>query len=204
MKENRSGFPLKRVIAAALLMMLCLSFSLSAQASQKSKALKAYKSFLAKQKAEFSFSLIYLDKNSVPELILQEHRFNVGYVYTYKNGKVTPANGTGKSPFAYYKKKGILISGWRFGGGSSVESATAYSRLKDGKVSLALADVTKSSYKNGSLVNTQEYRKYTDDSGKYILISNLKSELKKIVGTRKKTKIKYYKNTAANRKKRLR
>ena len=183
--------------------MACLS---TQTATAKSKALKAYSEFLAENENLYgSFSVIYLDKNSVPELFVGERTFNAVYLFTYSGGDVKKVGGTGKIASHYYKKKNVLITGWRYSAGPSGESATAYYRMKDGEIKLALADVKITSYKNGALENTGEYRTYQENGMDYSTVNKkaFSSALKKLVGNKKKTKIKYYENKAAKRKKYL-
>lgn len=194
---------LKRCMLAIMLLTFCMSGVTSAHAaSTKAKAIKAYKQFLEKTDSKYSFSTIYLDKDSVPELLVHEYLVNVGYVYTYKNGKVVQAGGTGKAPVYYYKKKGIITSGWQFSGGSSGETATAYYQLKGKKLNLVLADVKKAALVNKEWTTVAEYRQYTNASGAYTKTEKkaFNKALKKLTGSRQKVRIKYYQNTAANRK----
>ena len=180
--------------------------AMRAQATTKKQAVEAYKEYLSKMDPNYSFSLAYIDKGSVPELIVCEYMHDVGYVYGYVKGSVSMLGGTGKSPKRLYKKTGIVTSGWKFSAGSSGETATAYYRLKKNKVQLALAEVSITRYTNGKYAKSKEFRKYKSDGSSYTLLKNksaFSDALEDLIGSRKKVKIKYYKNTEANRKKYL-
>ncbi len=95
-------------------------------ASQKTKALKEYNRLLSQKKLRWSsrlkvkssklnFSLIYIDKDSVPELFIDgtsagtTHVSGAYKLYTYRNGKLYDV-GTYRDSFGYYKKKGVFVS----------------------------------------------------------------------------------------------
>lgn len=205
----------KRAVLCMLVfvMMLC---PLEVQAaSQKAKAMKAYKSMLSKKTMRWGddtyykavptntckFAIAYIDNNSVPELIVTS-----GYVtrvagtvviYTYRNGKVQVVkSNTGRyyadsSKFSYYKKKGIFIS--TYGTGGVTDSYYKMSKSKASKKLMA----------DDSLMYGKSYYTCSGEESKKISKSGFNKSLKKLVGSTKKTKAKFYKNTAANRKKYL-
>ncbi len=97
----------------------------SSAASKKTEALKAYNRLLSKKNLKWKkgmklpasrlkFSVIYLDKNSVPELFVDASGAGTNHVsgsyrlYTYQNGKVQEV-GTYRDSFGYYKKKGVTV-----------------------------------------------------------------------------------------------
>lgn len=206
MKKTRKLMMLVILVLAALL-------PLNVQAaSAKSKAIKAYKAFLAQDTIPWgtddyytavptkrcSFSLVYIDKNSVPELVVQSgyvtHVAGFGVVFTYKNGMVQPVNNIHlDGDFYYYKKKGIYASSYLGAGRESYE----YYKLSD------LTSTGKVSEAKDIMSGDKFYYRITDGNTKSITGKKFNSLLKNLVGSTKKTKAKFYKNTAANRKKRL-
>ena len=131
----------------------------------KAKALKAYEAFLKngtimvededgnnrrrKVSQSCTFALIYLDNDNVPELLLDYSRmpdcvpWQVGYLYTYRNGKVTNLGVIHKyDSLWYYKKTGVLVRK-SFDDGVMRE-VISYSRLYNGKYkdSLSKASIT--------------------------------------------------------------
>ena len=178
-------------------------------APAKTKALKAYGEFLSKKTVrwdsyydklpakECRFAVAYIDKDNIPELILYNtnvtHVSRFGRLYTYKNGKVKCVGAVdidgGKC--YYYKKKGIFVGEYVMGGISN-----AYLKLSNGKISSKLVKRKKmDGVSNGT---------YYYDPQKEITKSSFNKRLKSLVGTTKRTTVKFYKNTGANRKKILR
>lgn len=123
--------------------------------TQKTKALKAYDEFLKngtiliedeegnnrrrKVSQSCTFALIYLDNDNVPELLLDYSRmpdcvpWQVGYLYTYRNGKVTNLGVIHKyDSLWYYKKTGVLVN--RSTEDGAPINVTSYSRLHNGKL----------------------------------------------------------------------
>ncbi len=168
-------------------------------ASTKTKAIKAYKTFLKKEQtaqgssaSSKEFSLAYVDNNSVPEL------FYDGVLYTYKGGKVvTLLEPTGSEKISgYYKKKGIVTVIYAH----TQHTYTIYYKIKGKKATEVLRyqwDI--SSESNWTPVETYLYKSNT------VTESVFNARLKKLVGSKK---IKYFEdsahtNTASNRKKYL-
>ncbi|MCD7744179.1 MAG: hypothetical protein LUI13_02620 [Lachnospiraceae bacterium] len=188
-------------------------------ASSKTKALKAYKKFLAQSTMTWGegssttvtlskcrFAVVYLDKNSVPELILYAGSNSVDgsdgsyLIYTYKNGRVTFVARAWES-FSYYKKKGVYLTSHRWNGYYyTFSSATAVRRF-------SVTDETVSYYDiNGDGEYSLVYKRFadaTDSTGTVISKSAFNSQLKSLIGSKKLTTPKFRKNTAANRKKYL-
>lgn len=123
MKKSR-----KLIMLAILVLAAVLPLNVQA-ASAKSKAIKAYKNFLAQDTIPWGtdtyytavptntckFALAYIDKNSVPELVVRSsyvtHIAGFSVIFTYKNGKVQPvSNIQDDGDFYYYKKKGVFAS----------------------------------------------------------------------------------------------
>ncbi|MCD7745908.1 MAG: hypothetical protein LUI13_11635 [Lachnospiraceae bacterium] len=202
MEEKTRGVGFARVLA--FLGIFCLSLLLAptgrAQAaSTKTRAIKAYKTFLKKeQKAQGSgasakaFSLAYVDDNSVPELYYD------GTLYTYRGGKVvTLLEPVGSEMISgYYKKKGIVTVTYAH----TQHAYTIYYKIKGKKATEVLRyqwDI--SSESNWTPVETYLYKSNT------VTETVFNARLKKLVGSKK---IKYFKdsvhtNTASNRKKYL-
>lgn len=171
-------------------------------ASKKTKALKAYSKLLASDSIKFSdrgsanptdysFSLVYIDNNNVPELVIWGNQPHSLYaVYTYRNGKAQYVENTGDG-FGYYKKKGIFS-----GGIFRSYVCTNYFKLSSGK-STRKFSVTED-------YSSATYQSYQSNKAVTITKTKFNRQLKKLVGsTKETTNITWHKNTAANRKKYL-
>lgn len=156
-------------------------------ASQKVKALQAYAAFLeTKQTGNDEFAIAYINADAVPELI-----YNGTFVYTYTNKKVQEVHYTSSNRLGgYYKKKGIITEIIAH----PMYSGTYYNKWTNGKFTAKLSVTT------GVVGKETTYR---NAKGKVVSKAQFQRQLKKLVGTKKVTKFKYYKNTAANRKKYL-
>lgn len=192
---------MKRVRKLMLLVMLLVLAAMPMNvraASQKTKAMSAYKTFLAQTTGAYGgdydkFALAYIDKNSVPELLFRDPIYT--YVYTYKNGRVTLMHkDQSMNVFKYYKKKGIIV---RFYAHRGLQTTT-WLRLSDGSFTEYLG-----TQKYGSTAYYKYVRQNSYYTEKSVTKSKFNKLLKKYVGTKKVSSIKFYKNTAANRKKRL-
>ena len=191
--------------------MLALLFTLPAHASQKKNALKAYRNLLSANKVVWdtssswsvsssgmSFSLAYIDGNSVPELLLYSqnvpHIAGYGFLYTYKNGKAVPVGTVNiDDKISYYKKKGVLVE---------VYSQQGYTTSTYVKFSGTQKEMKLKKAKN-EFSGATEY--YASENGAWSKIgkSAFNKALKKLVGTKKPTKVTFYKNTATNRKRKI-
>lgn len=215
------------IMGILLLSCVCILGQPVQAASQKSKALKAYKEFLSKDTATWhsyspkkinlkkcKFALAYIDKDSVPELILDSagnansHADGYYELYTYKNGKVKFVTNLSDG-FSCYKKKGIFCGVHEGTGGycqyyfqlSKGRAVYKFSRMsekkanmdlnRDGRIGVYYEKVTKA--------RTPMYESSTVSVSK----AAFNRELKKIVGNAKNKTVKYYPNTAKNRAKRL-
>lgn len=204
------------ILLTTLLLLFAFAMPASA-ASTKSKALKAYKKLLAQKEITFvksidgtttkesfptskmKFALVYLDNNTVPELVIDNldnipimYYGEIGFscfgnaVFTYKGGKLKQLDvyTSNWRLTKVYKKKGVFYSN-----NTHHKKEAIYYYIKGTKT----IDIGYFSpvmyYKNGAF--------------KPIKKSAFQKLLKKYVGSTKATKIKYYKNTAANRKKYL-
>ena len=170
-------------------------------ASVKSKARKAYQKMLTQKSITWGdgktlisagdcrFGLVYIDNNSVPELVLiagkgADHVGGFYAVYTYRNGRVMSVAQI-RDGFGYYKKKGIFTSYTALHG-----EYETYFRLVKGK---ATAKLRKETY--------YDTLYYDGVSDKQITQKVFNRKLKKLVGSTKLTIPRFYKNTKANRKK---
>lgn len=179
-------------------MVLTFMFSLNLTvnaASQKQKALKAYDKFMASQGSNVRFAIVYIDNDSVPELIRKCNGSFGLRVYTYKNNRVTGLYSTWENDdysettaFAYYPKKSLfrIRSGLMF-------DCYDYYTLKNGQETIVLGYNQIGEYYR---FNKGDKYNRTDISKK-----EFQKRLKKLVGNKKLTTCTYYKNTSANRKK---
>ena len=189
-------------------------------ASQKSKALSAYKKMLNKStvtvlpkgkkvtdwnnykavkyqgtKAKYvKFCIAYIDSDSVPELILADTNQLYYGLWTYKSGKVKclyyDDNG---APVGYYKKK------WIFRGESYSEGSIYYMewfKISGVKVKSVITVVQNEVDEWGEFT---EY--YVGD--KEVSRSTYKKKLKSYTGGKAMTKLVMRTDTSANRKKYL-
>ncbi|MCD8019569.1 MAG: hypothetical protein LUF92_08320 [Clostridiales bacterium] len=147
--------------------------------------------------SDCKFSIIYLDNNKTPELVIAPNSASYadGYaqLYTYKKGKVLFLCTLRGYSDKYYKKKGVLID-------SSLDYCILgqkYYKLSKGKLSLKLQK-TQIDYPSGEI--SYYYGSNLNNTTKAVFNKKRKS----LIGSnKKKSTIKYYNNTAANRKKYL-
>ena len=209
------------ILLTTLLLLFAFAMPASA-ASTKSKALKAYKKLLAQKEITFvdrwhtkasfptskmKFALVYLDNNTVPELVIDNldnipimWYGEIGFsdfgnaVFTYKGGKLKQLD-VYNSNWRFtkvYKKKGVFYSN-----NTHHKKEAIYYYIKGTKT------IDIGSFENGKYYNRENGKYYKNGAIKPIKKSAFQKLLKKYVGSTKATKIKYYKNTAANRKKYL-
>ena len=176
---------------------------------------KAYKTLLSKKTiywennkacpldtSRLQFSLAYIDNNSIPELIIETdgqtpHAVGWGMLYTYRNNKLTYVGMLNmNSTLYYYKKKGVILDNYYQGGYTS----DSYRLLKNGKL---YDKLQKSGRYNYTTWEIEGYSYYSTASSKTksLTKAQFNSRLKSLVGSKKKTAVKLYNNTAANRKK---
>lgn len=199
-----------RVILCSLLVFFLIPHAHSYAKTTELQALDAYKALLSGKTVKWgdtdsqiplekcSFALAYIDNNTVPELILQnigntDHAIGYGLLYTYKNNKVVCLGSLNMNDtFYYYKKKGIYVDNYT-GMGSSLDF---YNKLSGTKISTKL---TKN--KNYLADNTIAYS-YSTGSEEITKVQ-FKRKLQKLVGSKKKTVLRFYQNTSFNRSKYL-
>lgn len=211
-KKSSRNVMRKIVIALAVILLFAMPQDVSA-ASQRTKAVKAYASFLSKTKyvkwrdRSFStglakncyFALACIDNNNVPELILYTpdsyHVAGFGVMYTYRNGKVVRVSELGfdfHSTLGYYKKKNVYTDNYTWTGSGSY----SYERISGRCIGTRHI---KYNYRSQKWVTDGYYW-----NNKRVSKASFNKALKKVVGNTKFTKYKFHKNTAANRKKYLR
>lgn len=187
--------------AKRFLTLLCVMFlagtllpGMRAEAGAKKDALKAYSSLLeTKDTGSYGFALAYIDGDGVPELVFDDT------IYSYKNGSIQSVTKLGWSNCmlqGFYKKTGIIDVFYAHANIYGSIHWDYYYKYSKGKCKQKL---TKSIY-NDSNGSATGYYNAKDNS---ISKTKFQRQLKKLVGTKKMTKFKYYKNTAANRKKYL-
>lgn len=217
----------KIIMGILLLSCICILGQPVQAATQKSKALKAYKTFLSKNTVTWhsyspkeinlkkcKFALAYIDKDSIPELILysagnaNSHADGYYELYTFKNGKVKFVTNL-MDGFSCYKKKGIFCAVHEGTGGY----ARYYYKLSQGKAVYKFLSVSEKKanmdlngdgrigvyYDKVTKARTPLYESATVRVSK----TAFNRDLKKIVGNAKNKTVKYYSNTRANRAKRL-
>ena len=106
-------------------------------ASKRTKALTAYQKKLKKLDSKiYKFALVYLDKDSIPELVItskESIHAVYGEIYTYNNGKLKNLKYAGSDfgQFIYSPKKSVACnSSWINGYGAV---STFYRLSKTGK-----------------------------------------------------------------------
>lgn len=194
--------------------------SVTVKSSKKSAALANYEAFLEKDRISWGpkssggsvsaehceFQLIYIDNDSVPELVLEGHMFDgndvvshaTGYsqLYCYRNGTVN--NISVGDWYQYYPKKGVYISGYVNLGRISKE----YYKLSKGKTRfLFSSDVPIPENTSGD--GDEYYYGSNRQSIDKVTFNKLR---KKAVGTTKRKDVdekKFHVNTKKNRKKYL-
>lgn len=196
------------LIVLCTLMVFLAAPGITAEAAPaKTKALKAYEKFLSKKEiawdanykvpaADCEFAIVYLDNDNVPELVLHNtsvpHMAGFGRIFTYKNGKVKRAGSVDmdNNAFCYYKKTSVFISCYVNGG-----VFDNYRTLTKGKLVHKLQK---------GITLPENKTRYYNANRKEISKSTFSKELKKLVGSKKKTRVKFYKNTSSGRKKHCR
>lgn len=188
--------------AKRFLTLLCVMFlagillpGMRAEAGAKKEALKAYAQFLKSKPTEYGFMLAYIDGDDVPELVVD------GCLYSYKSGSVQHIEYSSMSVlYGFYGKTGILCTIYSHSSMYGSVDCTYYVKYSNGKYSEKLTKI----YFNPSMLSSGTKKvTYENAKGNNISKTKFQRQLKKLVGTKKMTKFKYHKNTAANRKKYL-
>ncbi|WP_408071790.1 glycoside hydrolase family 3 protein [Butyrivibrio sp. JL13D10] len=99
---------------------------------------------------EFSYSLIYIDDNEIPELAVEDDIDGIGTIYTYHNDQIVDLDftpGWYHGTCSYYPKHGYILMNSVDGAGSV--QYYSFSKLLDGKIESASVFM-KSEVKNGT------------------------------------------------------
>ena len=189
MKTNAKRNLLTILMLTVLLMLTAVP---AYAGTQKQAAMKAYKAFLSTKgltlypestDTKLSFATAYINKDSVPELIVKDKGYFA--IYTYKNGKVKtllPVDTMGALT-KYYPKKNYIVIDHTNMNDIMYQTLSGAKRLR-----IFLGTRFKINAK-------EEYKELTK--------KQFQKELKKIVGSTKAKKPKFYRNTKTNRKKHL-
>lgn len=205
----KKGFR-NRKLWGLLALLLCVSLAAPAvnvqAASKKSQAIKAYKQFLGSKpdNGSYDFAMIYLDNDSVPELLVG------AFLYTYKDGKVTQHSVVfGDSGLSYYKKKGVIVTLHTHNNVIYKEGMQSSDYYKFTKTKLTRKLYKECVYKinaSGKAAGKKKYS-YSRYNSKNMQVKTTKakfdSALKQLAGKKKPVKIKLHHNTKANRNKYL-
>ena len=212
-----------RLLLFVLVLALFVPSANGYASTQKQKALDAYKSMLSKSKvsilnsgskyfdrkknglvtyspttsSKVQFAIAYIDNNDVPELIVKRSD-GLFAVFTYKNSKIyrVKAGDTCDRFAGYYKKTG---------GYKLIDSSESYYDDKIQYEDYYLLTSSGSTKKLSKYVTPDEIEYRSVNKSNIITISHASFKSKFVSLTKGKalTKVKYYSNTAANRKKYL-
>ena len=212
---------MKRQLRAFLLAMLCIVLVIPAMnvsaATQRQKAIAAYKKYLSQTKvylipkgqsfhgydyedisyygtpaSKVSFCFLNIDNDGVPELIVSGYLKGepIYTVLTYKNGKICRASSVyGSKVRGYYPKTGIYLDHGDVGA-----TYETYYRLKGVKASRVM---DKYVFRPSTTITI-----YSIGSNE-VSARTFAAKRKSITGGKTLLKAKFYKNTAENRKLRL-
>ena len=178
--------------------------------SKKAAALKAYNTFLQKKSykvyirysvpfSKASFGLAYLNNDSVPELIVKDNvdRSYKDYrlIFTYKNGKVKLLNHDIFSK--YYKKTSVYMR--------VIKLSTNRTGLREVQHNKLIGTQSKRYLirQKGTVIYGEKINRYCDANMKDITPAEYNRRLKKLTKSKKASSVKYYKNSATNRRKYL-
>ena len=147
-------------------------------ASKRTKALTAYQKKLKKLDSKiYKFALVYLDKDSIPELVITSKESThaiYGEIYTYNNGKLKNLKyGSDFCQFIYSPKKSAACNSSRINGYGAVSTFYRFSKTgKSTKLKRFDAIVNpKTSYKinNKKVSKKKYYAEYKKMEKKYPL-----------------------------------
>lgn len=168
--------------------------------SARTKAMNSYKALLKGRSSKEKFAVVYIDNNSVPELVLDRQATGsrvsgFGDLYTYSGGKRVKVNNSINiigNVFSYFKKTG----GFKDDDSYQGAEVTGYYKLS-GKKAVCKA------YK-------KVIAEWTGQGGTYYYVNNKKVSkskfnacVKSVTKGKKATKAKLYANTKKNRDKYL-
>lgn len=179
---------IRQILLVILLLCSCTGLLRVQAATAKADALQAYRNYLENQRSFLKFSVIYLDKDAIPELVL-----NDGKIFTYKKstGMKLLQDDYEFDYKKYYKKKGVICSDIIMGAMMGYD-VVVYSRVANGKLK---GFCRSHHYTNGKW----EYAKYSRSRISKVAKAQFNALIRKYAGKKKLTKIKYHANTAADR-----
>ena len=191
MMKKRTGVT---VLLLMLTLMMVLVSGIPAQAAgKKKKAMKAYRKFLEQSPSDVMWGTVYLNKDSIPDLVTYTSLVPIGkpHVYTYRKNKVVAASYSAASYCysQYYKKKGVVV-------GAPIRKGDWEYDFKD-YCSIDLKKTASGSYMNVKVIGSWEDGKYFRPDSKapagrtQMKKSAFMKMLKKKVGNTKPKKIKY-------------
>ena len=211
---------LQRITALFILVLIFamgIETANSYAASQKRKALKAYRHLLEQEKINFEeeedieegswdklenmqFAIAYIDKDKVPELIIysgegNEHGiYGAGILYTYKKNRLRRVGNLGISiakRVRYYKRKGYIMD-------------VVYDDMEHDWIEFTKLSGTKLKYCSTGTEYDYDHNKWRYTyKGKYCSKSSYKTKIRKMTRRKSASKFKWRKNTYENRKKYL-
>lgn len=221
MKGECTEMKTKKWLAALMMCFLCFFVMMPAThaqaASNKTKAMRAYKKMLAGktivrdeatvyQTKNCRFAIAYIDNNSVPELIVYNntdasHIQGWGALYTYRKGKVRLVSNLmldTRSRLGYYHKTGWFMDNTTYQG----YGGDTFQKLSAGKLKDDLILGRSVEYRGGRYVVTG-YNSIYKGSYEEIDASAFNRALCNKTNNKAFKKFKFYKNTKKNRTKYL-
>ena len=216
---------LKRAMLIVLVFAMLAPSTNVMAATQRQKAITAYKRYLAQNKitlagemvksSETIFALSYIDNNNIPELVVQKRLQGTNHgafaVFTYTNGKIIRVmNGNIYEGFrGYYAKTGVIKTRDYPPMGKGIKYTEFFSRLEGVKTitlltrnhSLGIHDEPYCYYRTGRYDRTKTAIREDYGDLKPATASKFYKLLKEVTKSKKMTAFKFYNNTSANRKK---
>lgn len=161
-------------------------------ASKRTKALKAYKRFLKKNKNYNRFALIYLDKDKTPELLVSTNY--IVSLYSYSKGKIIDSLTTNhieytNNKFLYYKRSGFFKSEYMRAG----IYTKGYTKVVKGKIKSIIG------YRQDSMTGKKEYYKLNSNSKRSKVKSSVYKNYVKKFNKKKISAAKFFSNTKSGR-----
>ncbi len=190
---------MKRLLSIFLSLTMLLSaaavLSVPAHAnavSKRAKAVKAYKSFLKKNKNYNKFALIYLDKDKTPELLVSTNY--IVSLYSYSKGKIIDSLTTNhieytNNKFLYYKRTGVFKGEYMHAG----IYTKGYTKVVNGKIKSVIG------YRQNSMTGKKEYYKLNSNSKRLKVKSSVYKSYVKKFNKKKISAAKFFSNTKSGR-----
>ncbi len=202
-KNRRKTF---RWIVLLVMAFSILAGSQTVHASTKKKAITAYRQFLADKPASAYFSVIYLDKNAVPELLYNEEPgfYKYSDMYTYKKGSIRLLSNDVSQAWKYVKKTGVIIGSNSYSDGMNRNVNKDYHKMKGLKITFRTRFTQHSEWDSAAHAYSRNKGNfYYNAKWNTISKKKYKNIVKKLKGSKKELLIKWYKNTEYNRNKNI-